>query len=985
MVRAVLTCIGVVVAASRLTGANVYDFAPTQYALTSWTEGDGLPANAIRALAQDADGYLWLGTRAGLVRFDGVRFVVWDHESDTTQTENDITAVYAARDGSLWIGYGGAGGMSRLKNSRVDVYRPTDGVRQGYVQAIFEDQDGVIWAGGPGGLSRFRDNRWEPVGAQYGLSAENILSLYEDRQQNLWVGSAAGAFFRKPGTHTFAHVGRQTHVEEVQGFSEDASGALWASDRRGPVEMVRAGEEGASRPLSMRRISSRMVHDSHGNLWVAYRRNGLLHIPRGSAATSDTSIRRFTVEHGLAGNDVSALLEDREGNIWVATDGGLSRFSPSLVSLLSDVSAENGGIAVTPDGSVWIANEDRIVRFANGRRTWFTAREGLPGTRITALHADRQGMLWAAASGGLAQYTEGRFAWTPFSAPGAPKAIQVMADHPRGGLWLSAINGQRFRWHEGRVEAGPEAPELKDKLTWALYTGRDGTVWEGFADGTLAMHREATIHIYSASDGLAPGSVNAITEDGSGTLWVGTSTGLSRLKNGRFASLPLRKILPGNMVVAIVEDSADYLWLGVSSGILRLHRTEFDKALNPAHEIQYTFYGSSEGLRGFPYRRVFSTGVRGGDGILRFVTSSGIAVIDPRRATGPRPIDVRIEGMSVDGRGSSLVARMPARTARVDITYRALSLTDAEKIQFRHMLEGFDAGWVNTGSFRQASYSNLRPGSYRFRVEARNAGGVWSDPPAVWDFSLQPAFYQTSWFYALSALGGLLLLYGAWQLRQRQIERQFAAVIEERARMAREIHDTLLQSLVGLTLQLDAVSSQWDSAPTLVKQQLTRMRRQVSRYIRETRQSIWHLRSTMLDTHDLATALLHVGQNLTEGSDVRFEHAVEGEPAHLMPRVDEQLLRIGQEAISNAVRHAQATVVRLELEFDREAVHLRVVDDGRGFDRTSAEREPELHLGLKSMEERAFRIGARFRIASRPGSGTTVEATVSRSPQQGGL
>jgi signal transduction histidine kinase len=202
--------------------------------------------------------------------------------------------------------------------------------------------------------------------------------------------------------------------------------------------------------------------------------------------------------------------------------------------------------------------------------------------------------------------------------------------------------------------------------------------------------------------------------------------------------------------------------------------------------------------------------------------------------------------------------------------------------------------------------------------------------------------------------------------------------------MAREIHDTLLQSLVGLTLQLDAVSSQWDSAPTLVKQQLTRMRRQVSRYIRETRQSIWHLRSTMLDTHDLSTALLHVGHTLTEGSDVKFEHALKGEPAHLMPKVDEQLLRIGQEAISNAVRHAQATIVRLELEFDRAAVHLRVVDDGRGFDRTSAEREPELHLGLISMEERAFRIGARFRIASLPGAGTTVEATVPVSPRQGG-
>ena len=236
------------------------------------------------------------------------------------------------------------------------------------------------------------------------------------------------------------------------------------------------------------------------------------------------------------------------------------------------------------------------------------------------------------------------------------------------------------------MEPGLDAPELKDKLTWALYGGRDGTVWEGFADGTLAVHRNGAIRVYSARDGLAPGSVNAITEDESGTIWVGTSTGLSRLKGDRFVSLPLRKILPGHMVVAIVEDGAGYLWLAMSSGILRLHPAEFEKALNPAHQVQYTFYGSSEGLRGFPYRRVFSTGVRGGDGMLRFVTSSGIAVIDPRRATGPRPIRVRIEGISVDGQPSGLVARMPARTARVDIMYRALSLTDADTVQFRHML-----------------------------------------------------------------------------------------------------------------------------------------------------------------------------------------------------------------------------------------------------------------------------------------------------------
>lgn len=983
MTRAILTIVGVVVAADQLTGAPVPEVVPTQYTFSSWSENDGLPANSIWSLAQDAEGYLWIGTRAGLVRFDGVRFVVWEHDSDATQTESDITAIYPARDESLWIGYGGSGGISRIKNGRVDVYRPTGGVRQGYVHSIVEDRDGVIWAGAQGGLSRFQDNRWERIGAQYGLTDEHILDLYEDQRHNLWIGTAGGAFVRKPGTHAFARVVRATAVEEIQGFAEDASGALWASDRRGPVDLLILGDEGAIRQPARRRASARMIHDSRGNLWVAQRGNGLLHVPRGTGGIDRRNVRRFTSEQGLAGNDVVEVLEDREGNIWVATDGGVTRLSPSLVSLVNDVGAENGGITVARDGSTWIANGNRIGRFSNGRPIWFTEQNGLPGSRITALHADRRGTLWAAADDGLARYTDGRFIWTPFEGADEPKAIQAIADHPRGGLWLSATNGQRFRWHKGRLETMRDPPELSGKLTWALYTGRDGTVWEGFADGSLAMHRIDGTRIYSTRDGLAPGSVNAITEDRNGAIWVGTNTGLSRFKNGQFASLPLRKILPGNMVVAIIEDSAGSLWLGMSSGILRLPPAEFDKARDPAHQVRYTFYGASEGVRGFPTRRVSSTGARSGDDILRFVTNSGIAAINPKDVVGPQPIAVRVEGLSFDGRPSSLVTQVPARTARFEITYRALSLTDAEKIQFRYRLDGFEAAWVNAGSFRQASYSNLPPGRYRFLVAAGKGGGVWSDPPAVWEFSLQPAFYQTSWFYTASVLSMLLAVFSAWQLRQRQIQRQFALVMEERARMAREIHDTLLQSLVGLTLQLDTVSIQWDSAPAGVRQHLTRMRRQVARYIRETRQSIWHLRSPMLETRDLATALREVGENLTTGSDLRFEHTVRGDPARLAPRVDEQLLRIGQEAISNAVRHAQANVVRLEIEFERAAVCLRVVDDGRGFDRGSAQREPELHLGLKSMEERAFRIGARFRIASRPGAGTTVEATVPLS--QGGV
>jgi ligand-binding sensor domain-containing protein/signal transduction histidine kinase len=951
----------------------VLDPPLVDYTVSSWTQSDGLPANAIRALAQDHDGYLWLGTRAGLVRFDGVRFTLWENTSENALPESDVTAVYAARDGSLWIGYGGSGGMSRLKQGRVDVYKPGDGLRSGFVQAILEDREGVIWVGGLGGLSRFDGSRWQAVGARLGLSGDTIYILHQDRHANLWVGSSGGAFLLAPGASRFSPVANAKRREAVVGFSEDASGAMWLGDARGTVENVGIGK--VPQPAHvMQGHSSRLIHDSQGNLWIAsLRGNGVLRVPQGHAVTEDAGVRRFTVQDGLAGGYISSLLEDREGSIWVGTDGGLSRLSPSIVSSVRDIGAENGGMAVTPDGSVWIANDDTIARFSGRRRTQYTQREGLPGTAITALHTDRRGTLWAAARTGLARFADGRFWNARLGGPDVPRSIQAMADNPRGGLWLLARSGQRFSYDDARVASDPYPPEVDGKVMFAVYTTRDGAVWEGFTDGSLVVYRKDAVKIYSTRDGIAPGSIRAITQDANGTVWVGTSTGLTRFRDGRFASLPLRRIRPGNMVVGIVEDGSGYLWLTTTSGILRLHPEEFEKALDPSHQIQYRFYSASDGLRGFPVRRPYSTAARGGDGLLRFITSSGVSVVEPRRAAAPQPIAVRIENVVIEGRTSRPSEHVPPRTVRIEVLYRALSLADTEKIRFRYMLEGFDGDWVNAGSTRQALYSNLRPGRYRFLVTAGRDDGAWSDP-AVWEFLLEPAFYQTSWFYAISTLAVVLAVLVAWQLRQRQIHRQFALVIEERSRMAREIHDTLLQSLVALTLQLDAVSTQSASVP--VKEQLTRMRRQVSRYIRETRQSIWDLRSPTLETRHAPAALREAGESLTAGSDVRFEYSLKGDPQWLGPKLDEELLRIGREAISNAVRHAHATVVRLELEFDQEVLRLRVTDDGRGMNGTAAGDETGHHLGLKSMKERAFRIGGQWRMSSHLEAGTTIEVTV---------
>jgi signal transduction histidine kinase len=331
-----------------------------------------------------------------------------------------------------------------------------------------------------------------------------------------------------------------------------------------------------------------------------------------------------------------------------------------------------------------------------------------------------------------------------------------------------------------------------------------------------------------------------------------------------------------------------------------------------------------------------------------------------------------IEGVLADQKALSPQAgsRVGPGVSRLQIDYTALTL-NASWIRFRYMLDGFDNTWVDVGTNRRALFTNLRPGDYRFRISAANKDGIWSEP-AEWAFAVAPAFYQTRAFYAVSTMAALLVLWAVWQLRLRAVQRRIVLVYSERSRMAREIHDTLLQSLVGVALQLGTISDK--PAATAIRDQLAVLRKQVESFIREARQSIWNLRSPALAVNDLPTALRDAGTALTIGSDIRFEVVVVGKPLRFAPRVEEQLLRIGQEAVSNAVRHANATVICLELRYTDDSVVLRISDDGCGFDPAVASAVGN-HWGLKSMQERAEQIGGRLQLLTKPGEGTILETS----------
>jgi signal transduction histidine kinase len=933
------------------------------YSITSWTDQDGLPLSQIWALTQTRDGFLWLATTAGLVRFDGQTFKL----GVPGVPEGEVTTVCAGRDGSLWIALND-GRVSRLSDDgSVATYGPGEGLTAGRVTELLEDRSGTLWVGAPGGLFRFRDNHWEPVGA-----VGAVTSLYEDRRGNLLIGSARlGALALEPGSDGLEQLGS---ARNVNSFSEDPSGGLWANDREKGYRLLRGP---TASHISLAGLNAeqgyRLIHDRDGNMWIGTSFEGLVRV-HGVSADAPPLVERFMTTEGLSHNLIRALVQDRDGNVWIGTVAGLSRVSKSVfASVLAPTGTGSvNSLSVARNGSVWVATTDGLIQYADGRQRVFREADGLPSNYVTVADEDSRGALWVGTAQGLARFAGGRFESVRLPDGSSTGFVRTLTSGVDGAVWFWGTNLGLTRLQEGRFTEvqTPTADRgylaLRDKTgsLWFALTNNSGFV--RWADGAIRR--------YSDADGLGSGRVNAVTE-AKGVIWSATNVGLSRLDGDRFVTLA-RSRLPGTPM-SVVVDEEGYLWLGAGSGFVRLSIAEFDRAVSdPSYDIRFSLYDASDGAPGPPVYTIGRGSVLLQDGSLWFATRNGLAVVHPSALPVKRLAPaVRIETIAADQHAPARMsgARLPPRVSRVQLDYVGLSLS-SPWVRFRYMLDGFDQGWIDAGTSRQAVYTNLRPGDYRFRVAAANKDGLWSEP-AVWAFSLSPAFYETRWFFATCVLAVGLAVWAAWQLRLRSVHHRLALVFSERARVAREIHDTLLQSLVGVAWRLDTIREGSDGSSAEMRGQLSTLRTQMEGFIREARDSIWNLRSTALAEHDLPAALSESGHRLTAGSDLQFDLVVSGTPRRVSPRVEQQLFRIGQEALTNAVRHARASTVRMEVCYTDDSVLLRVSDDGRGFDPAAIVPSESNHWGLKSMEERMLEIGGRLSLVSRVGEGTTLEAT----------
>ena len=975
---ATLACL--LLALPLLGGARADGLVPAgdlaQLGRRAWQTENGLPQNTVHSVIQDFEGYIWVATEEGLARFDGAGFVVFDKQDTPQLRSNDVRSLLATEKGNvLWAST--AGGLSRRLQGEWTTLTTENGIAGNDVVSAYESRDGAIWVATSSGLTRLGDGVPTTYTTRDGLADNNVQVVSEDLSDTsgaMWVGTAEGLSRLHDGKFTNFTTGDGL-PGGVSAIERNRDGSLWLGTSAG-LSLYR---DGRFRNYTTREglpddrvISLRAGRD--GTLWVG--------TAAGAALMRDERFERFPDGDPLAEGIVLSICEDREGSVWLGTEsGGLHQIRGRKFTTYSTREGLSSDLvkAIYEDGAgdVWVGTYGAGLNLLRGGQVkTFTTKDGLASNIVLALFSDNAGDLWVGTPDGLSRLRAGRFE-TFTSADGLPNDFvrSIYADRA-GALWVGTRGGLA-RLKDGAFTTYTTRDGLTSDFVGTVYEDASGSLWVGTLGG-LSRLADGRFTSYTTKDGLPETAVIAIHGDGEGRVWVGTNGGgLGLLDGGRFYTFTSRDGLPNDTIYRILEDGRGNLWMSCKKGIFRLDKTELAEfAARGSGSLSPVVYGTADGM---PTRECSGgghpSGWRGRDGRLWFTTIKGVTMIDPERValnTEPPPVvveEVRVDGELVTARGRR---ELSPGSSRFDFHYAGLSFVAPERVRYRYKLEGFDEDWVDGGDRRVAYYTNLGPGDYRFLVSAVNNDGVWSRAPASFDFHLRPHFYRTYWFYALTALMLALVAWQLYALRVRQMRARFDAVLTERNRIAREIHDNLAQEILGVSVQLEIVARMMNVSADAARTHLDRARQLVRASIAEARRYVWDLRSQTLDDRDLPTALAEMTRRLTADTDVQTQFEVGGTFRPLPPQVENNLLRVAQEAVNNAVRHARARTICVNLFFDAAGVRLSVRDDGRGFDAAVADGGRSGHFGILGMRERAEAMGGSLVIESRPGEGSEV-------------
>lgn len=934
-----------------------------------WLSENGLPQNTVQAIAQTGDGYIWIGTQEGLARFDGVKFDIFDKQNTPALKSNDIRSLLAAHDGTLWIAT--SFGLVRRQNGQFTTFTANEGLPDNNIGIVTEDPAGSIWIATSGALAVYRNGTFKSLGNRAGIQA---LAALNDGSIML-VTTAGVEHFKYPSVSS--ENPDALPPSNVTALAEDRNGGVWYGTTEGVWEIRNGGKIVYSTNEGLPKGRVTCIHyDREGTTWIG--------TSSGLARLRNGQIETLTTADGLSSNLVLSIFEDHEGSVWVGTEGGgLNLFKNRKFTTLTtkDGIASDLVKAIYQDreGGVWIGtNGGGLTLLKNGKASTFTTRDGLASDVVLSLAGDDAGNLWIGTPDGLNQFKAGKFKTFTFADGLSNDLVRSVYVDRRGNLWVGTRAGLNlFRDNQFTIYTTRDG--LANDFIGALFEDSKGNLWIGTLGG-LSKFADGKFTTFTTSDGLSSNTVTCLLESANGDLWIGTNGGgLNLLREGKFASLTSRDGLPDDVIYRILEDGEQRLWFSSNKGVFRLRENDLNdliakriSTLNPA------LYGTADGM----LTRECSGGGHPAawkmtDGKLWFATIKGVATVDPdhlrvNSLAPPLVIEqIRVDDQLLPLEGNPKVA---AGSTRFDFYYTAPSFIAPENVRFKYKLEGFDPDWIDGGNRRVAYYTNLRPGNYRFRVMAANNDGVWNQQGEAFDFYLRPHFYQTYWFFALLALLSAAIIWQMYRLRVSRLSSQFGAVLAERNRIAREIHDNLAQDILGISVQLELVSRLMPAAAETAKPHLDRARILVRNSMAEARRYVWDLRSQDLENKDLPTALNDTARRLTRDREVQAAVQVTGTFRAVPSVIENNLLRIAQEAINNSVKHAGAQRIMIDLHFDTDALQLRVRDDGCGFD--PQDQNGDGHFGLMGMRERAQEIGGELQIRSEAAAGTEVIVNV---------
>jgi signal transduction histidine kinase/ligand-binding sensor domain-containing protein len=946
------------------------------------------------SIAQTSDGFLWFTSPSqGIYRFDGVRFVSRTVSVMGT-TINAIAQVHGDHAGGLWVL--GAHEVVHLKSGAIVSHFELEWPESG----ISEDADGSLWfmRGGKNldaPLCHVSDRELKCFGKADGVSMPmGGDALLADGKGGFWLGGQTALLHWHNGVSQIYPIKALSSNtgDPISGLALDSDGSLWAGmEEQGPglglgrlvngsfQSFIAPGFDGSKIAVHS------LILDRDGSLWVGTIGNGLFRI-RGNV------VEHYGRADGLSSDSVNRLFEDREGILWVTTSNGIDSFHDPRVTTFSALEGLGPdaamGVLASRDGTIWVANGDSLDHIGkNGAVSSIRWGKGLPGDQVSAMLEDRAGNLWVGVYDGLYLFKNGSFRRIPEPDRTPLGLVGGLTEDIDGNIWAECFGASQrlLRIHDFQVREEFSASRIPPGCD--LAADPHGGIWICTQKGSLALLRNGTLQEFSVNPKTNI-SGRAVIAQADGSVLAGSIDGLIGLRLGKVQRMTTQNGLPCNSVLAFVQDNEKRWWLYTRCGIVELPNSELQRWwANPEAVLQTRTYDALDGARsGIP---TFNPAAYSSDGRVWFATGSFVQMVDPSRISNKAlPAVTYIESVTVDRKEFAATDHLglSPHPQDLEIDYTSPTFTIPQKVRFRYRLDGYDHEWNDAGTRRQAFYTDLPPGKYSFRVIACNSDGVWNDSAAKLDFSVAPAYYQTNWFRVLCAVCVLALLWGAYQLRVRQVRQELTigleAMLGERTRIARELHDTLLQSFHGLLYRFHAARNLLPGRPDEAVQALDSALIRAEQALDEGRQSIQALRSGPSEENDLDRLLIAIGQELASTPDGKssspsFNVIVEGERRELSPTAREEVFRVARELLQNAFRHALARAIEAEIRYDKDVFRMIVRDDGKGIDpQVLKDGRRAGHWGMPGVYERASAIGARLEFWSEAGAGTEVRLTL---------